>query len=134
MGPETGLVMSNLLDAASSSPLAKNTGLARWASPVSVFVVSCGPRACLGPLTALMRPGCQASRLAVWRRERSALDETPRPTDAGPGLSTWKRRYRMIRLRCIRTSPDPPSMLRFVADYKGRRRFAAARLSGLLFA
>src|SRR6266496_6450950 len=69
-----------------------------------------------------MRPGCQASRLAVWRRERSALDSTPRPTDVGPGISTWKRWYRMIRLRCIRTSPDTPSMLRFVADYKGRGR------------
>ena len=47
------------------------------------------------------------------------MDYTLRPTDVGPGISTWKRWYRMIRLRCIRTSPDTPSMLRFVADYKG---------------
>src|SRR5215207_3973218 len=66
-----------------------------------------------------MRPGCQASRLAVWRRERSDLDYAPRPADVGPGGSIWKRWWRTIRLRCIRTSPDPPSMRRFVADCKG---------------
>ena len=37
----------------------------------------------------------------------------------------------MIRLRCIRTSPDTPSMLRFVADYKGGFTAApAGRCSG----
>ena len=60
------------------------------------------------------------------------MDYTPRPTGVGPGISTWKRRYRMIRLRCIRTSPDPPSMLRFVADYKGGFTAAPVSLNGVL--
>jgi hypothetical protein len=47
------------------------------------------------------------------------LGQSLRPTGVGPEVSTWKRRYRMIRLRCIRTSPDHYSVLLFLGDCKG---------------
>lgn len=47
------------------------------------------------------------------------LGQSLRPKGVGPGVSTWKRRYRMIRLRCIRTSPDHYSVLLFLGDCKG---------------